>query len=110
MAGSKPKSWRCFWCDVVFTDPAKAEIHFGAPHSSRDAPDCIRQLRAENEQLKADFQTIKSVYDYAKLENEITRLCAENEQIKAEMKIGADRLEIAAGACREWSDRLRVLV
>lgn len=24
------KSWRCFFCDEVFTDPREAQVHFGA--------------------------------------------------------------------------------
>lgn len=33
---------------------------------------------------------------------------AEIVRLQEEMKIGADRLAIAAGVCKEWSDRLRV--
>jgi hypothetical protein len=41
------KGWRCYWCDAVFTDRAKAEIHFGKAHSSKPAPECYAMKERE---------------------------------------------------------------
>lgn len=51
---AKPaEGWRCYWCNVLFTDRAKAEIHFGRAHSGKPTPECYRLLEREIADLRA---------------------------------------------------------
>lgn len=46
------KSWRCFHCDKVFTNPIDAKQHFGA-EKCKDADWSLNvRLRVENDELK----------------------------------------------------------
>lgn len=46
-------AWRCYWCDAVFTDFGKADIHFGSAHSEQTAPECYRRIQRELAETKA---------------------------------------------------------
>jgi len=41
------KSWRCFFCDQVFTDRKEAWLHFGEENCTTDLPACVDPLRAD---------------------------------------------------------------
>jgi hypothetical protein len=41
------KSWRCFFCDEVFSDRHEAWLHFGDDNCTSDIPACIDPLRAD---------------------------------------------------------------
>ena len=60
--GLDAKSWRCFHCDEVFTDPKEARTHFGAiqgdkavcalsPDEIRHMEWCLRRYREEDTDL-----------------------------------------------------------
>lgn len=77
--------WRCYWCNTLFTDRAKAEIHFGAAHSERPAPDCLRLAQREAEQYREDYRLACMAADDFKRERDEARE-AKDEAIAQMMK------------------------
>jgi hypothetical protein len=59
MANDAPaKSWRCFHCDEVFTDPAEAELHFGETQFAE--PLCQETLTAADlRELQKELSTYR---------------------------------------------------
>ena len=87
------KSWRCYWCNAVFTDRAKAEIHFGKAHSSKPAPECyamkMRELRdftKERDEAHRDMNVLGEKYHEARAQ--IAALRAVITQLSESLKAG----------------------
>ncbi len=55
--GEQIKTWRCFHCDEVFTNPKHAAVHFGTDQLTE--PGCVAKLRSGEDGLLEEIFKLK---------------------------------------------------
>jgi hypothetical protein len=54
------KTWRCFFCDEVFTTRHEAWLHFGEENCTSDVPACVDPLRTDEKKRLDEVRELRA--------------------------------------------------
>jgi hypothetical protein len=54
------KTWRCFFCDEVFTSRHEAWLHFGEENCTSDVPACVDPLRTDEKKRLDEVRELRA--------------------------------------------------